>query len=421
MAHVMESKKVTKSNLGKYVFLALILGLIIGQIVRLTIHDAGTLQSIADYFNLLASLFLRLIKMIIAPLVFSTLVVGIAKLSDSKALGRMFFKAMFIFITGGIVSLIIGLIIVDIFEPGRALSQAIMTTHPGLNNAANNSDLTSNLSLKSFVEQIIPSSVAESFTNNHIIQIVVFAIFFGTAGVSIGKPVEPIFEFFALVSKLMFKITDYVMKLAPLAVFGAISGMIIHSGFAVLSSYFVYLIEFLLGTVILWLIMLGIGYLVIGKKIWQLIKNLADSLGVSFSTASSEAVLPNVLEELEKFGVSSKVSGFVLPMGYSFNLIGSMLNCIFATMFIIQLHGYNLTIGQEITMLLMLMVTSKGIAGIPRASLVIVAATLTSMGLPDAAVLILFPIDGFLDMARSATNVFANALSAVFVDKWEKK
>ncbi|MFN7094004.1 MAG: dicarboxylate/amino acid:cation symporter, partial [Burkholderiales bacterium] len=280
--------------------------------------------------------------------------------------------------------------------------------------------LSSHLSLKTFLDQIIPASVAESFATNNIIQIVVFSIFFGIAGVAIGEPVAPVFDFFDLVSKLMFRVTDYVMQFAPIAVFSAVGAMIVGSGLGVLSSYFLYMAEFLLGVIIIWGIMIAVGFTVIGNKIFALLRLLADSLGIAFSTASSEAVLPRVLEELEKFGISPRISGFILPLGYSFNLIGSMLNCIFATMFIIQLHGYNLTLGQEVTMLLMLMITSKGIAGIPRASLVIVAATLSSMGIPESAILILFPVDGFLDMARTTTNVFANALAAVFVDKWEK-
>lgn len=416
----MQMETSNKSRLGTYVFLALIVGLIAGQTIRFFTNDQETLNDIAANFNIAATLFLRLIKMIIAPLVFSTLVVGIYKLGDSNALGRIFFKTMFIFICGGFISLIVGLIIVDIFQPGRVLSEAIMTAHPHLTTGSAQNELASKLSLLSFMEQIIPNSVAESFANNHIIQVVVFAIFFGVAGIAIGKPVQPVFDFFELIGTLMFKITDYVMKFAPIAVFGAISSMIISSGFSVISSYFLYMSEFVLATSILWAIMILIGFIIIKSQIFILIKSLADSLGISFSTSSSEAVLPNVLEELEKFGVTPRVSGFVLPMGYSFNLVASMLNCIFATMFIVQLYGFTLTIWQQITMLLMLMVTSKGIAGIPRASLVIVAATLTSMGLPDAAVLILFPIDGFLDMIRSATNVFANSLSAVFVDKWEK-
>ena len=415
----MLTEKCKKNNLGKYVFFALIIGLIVGQLTRMFVHDPDLLKSIAEYLNMVTGLFIRLIQMIIAPIVFSILVVGIAKLSDVQSLGRLFLKAMVVFLVGSVISLTIGLIIVDYFEPGRQLghtllaNQAIAKTTPGAN-------FTTNLNLKHFLEQMVPFSVANSFTNNNIIQIVIFAIFFGVAGVSLGRAAEQVFSFFEVISKLMFKVTDYVMMFAPIAVFCSISAIVINSGFGIISLYLAYLLEFILGVAILWIVMIGIGYLVLGKKIFVLIKQLADSLGIAFSTTSSEAVLPNVLEELDKFGVQPKTSGFVIPLGYSFNLIASLLNCIFAIMFIVQAYGHHLTIWQKIVVCLVLIVTSKGIAGIPRASLVIVAATLTTLGIPQAALVILFPIDSFFDMIRSATNVFANALSATIIDKWEK-
>jgi len=415
----MLTEKCKKNNLGKYVFFALIIGLIVGQLTRMFVHDPDLLKSIAEYLNLVTGLFIRLIQMIIAPIVFSILVVGIAKLSDVQSLGRLFLKAMVVFLVGSVISLTIGLIIVDYFEPGRQLghtllaNQAIAKTTPGAN-------FTTNLNLKHFLEQMVPFSVANSFTNNNIIQIVIFAIFFGVAGVSLGRAAEQVFSFFEVISKLMFKVTDYVMMFAPIAVFCSISAIVINSGFGIISLYLAYLLEFILGVAILWIVMIRIGYLVLGKKIFVLIKQLADSLGIAFSTTSSEAVLPNVLEELDKFGVQPKTSGFVIPLGYSFNLIASRLNCIVAIMFIVQAYGHHLTIWQKIVVCLVLFVTSKGIAGIPRASLVIVAATLTTLGIPQAALVILFPIDSFFDMIRSATNVFANALSATIIDKWEK-
>ena len=415
----LNTTRTKKNNLGKYVLFALILGLIIGQIIQFSISNPDTIRLIVDQLNLVTTMFLRLIKMIIAPLIFSTLVVGISKLGDAKALGRIFFKTMLIFIIGGIIALSVGLIIVDFFEPGKVLGQSLLANHSDIASGTQ-AKLASNLNMKGFLEKVIPSSVIDSFASNNIIQIVIFSLFFGIAGVAIGKPVAPVFNFFELVSRLMFKVTDYVMMFAPIAVFCAISAVIIKDGFGVLSIYLIYLLEFMLSVVILWMIMIGFGYLILGQRVFLLIKALADSLGIAFSTSSSESVLPNVLEELDKFGVQSKISGFVLPLGYSFNLLASTLNCIFATMFIIQVYGYTLTIGQKIAMCFTLMITSKGIAGIPRISLVIVAATLASMGIPEAAVLILFPIDGFLDMFRSATNVFANALSATIVDKWEK-
>ena len=415
----MLTEKRKKSNLGKYVFFALILGLIVGQLTRTFVHDPALLKSIAQYINMVTGLFIRLIQMIIAPIVFSILVVGIAKLTDVQSLGRLFLKSMVVFLVGSAISLTIGLVIVDFFEPGRQLGQSLLADQALKGSATTN--LTTNLNLKHFLEQMVPFSIANSFAHNNIIQIVVFSIFFGIAGVALGKTAEPVFSFLEVISKLMFKVTDYVMIFAPIAVFCAISAIVINSGFGIISSYLVYLLEFILAVVILWAVMIGIGYLILGRRIFELIKALADSLGIAFSTTSSEAVLPNVLEELDKFGVQPKISGFAIPLGYSFNLVASLLNCIFAVMFIIQAYGYHLTFWQKIMVCLVLMVTSKGIAGVPRASLVIVAATLTTLGIPQAAVIILFPIDSFFDMIRTATNVFANALSATIVDKWEKK
>lgn len=412
-------KQNSSSKLGRNVFLALIIGIIFGQLVRTQINNQELLNQIYGYLNIVSSIFLRLIKMIIAPLVFTTLVAGIAKLTDVKSLGRMFFKSMVIFLIGGIIALSVGMIIVDYFEPGKALSQVLLSSHSNLVPQSSSVHLSSNLSLKKFIEDLVPVSVVEGFANNHIIQVVVFAIFFGIAGVSLGEKTVSVFDFFNKVSYLFFKITEYIMKLAPIAVFCAVSGIIINSGLTVIGSYLVYVLEFILCLIILWTIMIGLGYIFLGKQVFTLLKMLAGCLGISFSTSSSEAVFPIVLEKLKDFGVEPKTSGFVMPLGYSFNLIASMLNCSFATLFIIQLHGYTLTTTQKIIMLITLMFTSKGISGVPRVSLVIVAATLASLGIPEAAVLILFPIDGFLDMARSATNIFANALATTFVDKWE--
>ncbi len=385
------------SHLGRNVFIALIIGTIFGQLIRMEINNQENLNQIYSYLNIISNVFLRLIKMIIAPLVFATLVSGIAKLSDIKSLGRMFYKSMIIFLIGGIIALSIGMIIVDYFEPGKSLSQVLLSSNSNLIPKNSNTILSSNLSLKKFIEDLVPESVAAGFVHNHIIQVVIFAIFFGIAGVSLGEKTESVFNLFHKISLLFFRITEYIMKLAPLAVFCAVSGVIINSGLAVISSYLIYVLEFILCIIILWALMLLLGYIILGKRIFVLLRMLASCIGIAFSTI-----------------------GFVMPLGYSFNLVASMLNCSFATMFIIQLYGHTLSTTEKIIMLITLMVTSKGISGVPRVSLVIVASTLASLGIPEAAVLILFPIDGFLDMARSATNIFANALATTFVNKWER-
>lgn len=408
------------SHLGRNVFIALIIGTIFGQLIRMEINNQENLNQIYSYLNIISNVFLRLIKMIIAPLVFATLVSGIAKLSDIKSLGRMFYKSMIIFLIGGIIALSIGMIIVDYFEPGKSLSQVLLSSNSNLIPKNSNTILSSNLSLKKFIEDLVPESVAAGFVHNHIIQVVIFAIFFGIAGVSLGEKTESVFNLFHKISLLFFRITEYIMKLAPLAVFCAVSGVIINSGLTVISSYLIYVLEFILCIIILWALMLLLGYIILGKRIFVLLRMLASCIGIAFSTSSSESVFPIVLEKLKEFGIKEETIGFVMPLGYSFNLVASMLNCSFATMFIIQLYGHTLSTTEKIIMLITLMVTSKGISGVPRVSLVIVASTLASLGIPEAAVLILFPIDGFLDMARSATNIFANALATTFVNKWER-
>lgn len=414
--------KTKKTGLGTWILAALILGLISGEVIRLSVRDAATLESISSNLGYLSEIFLHLIKMIISPLVFSTLVVGISKLGDTHQLGKMFVKTIFVFLVGGAIALLLGFLLADYLEPGKALGHKLLSSTTVSDLATvKAATLSTELGFKSFMEQIIPVSITESFAQNRILHIVVFSIFVGIAVISLGDKISGLFEFINEMNKLIFKITEYVMIFAPLAVFGSVTSTISHSGLTIISSYLLYLGEFLLGCILLWAILIAVGFLAVGKRILHLLSLLADALGIAFSTSSSEAVLPSVIEKLEQFGVSPKISGFVVPIGYSFNLIASMLNCVFAIMFIVQLHGYTLTLSQKATMFLMLMITSKGIAAIPRASLIVVAATLASLGIPESTVLVLFPIDGFLDMMRSATNVFANAVSAVVIHKWESK
>ncbi len=406
-----------KFGIGMYVFFALIAGLVIGQVIRMTVHDQAAIVEIAGGLNMVAGLFMRLIKMIIAPLVFCTLVVGIAKLSDASALGRLFLKSMIVFIVGSIIAVVIGYAVAEIFQPGKALAGLLTATvKTGTDAAA----ISNSISLKGFLNEVVPAAIMDSFAKNQIIHIVVFSVFLGIAGVSIGKPVEPVFDFFEMIGQLIFKVTDYVMRFAPLAVFCSVCAMIVENGLGVLSSYALYLIEFYFALAILWAVMLGIGFMVLGKRLLVLLKVIADSLGIAFSTTSSESVLPRILEELKEYGAHPETSGFVIPLGYSFNLIGSVINCIFALMFIIQLHGYSFTTSQTLMMILVLMITSKGIAGVSRASLVIIAATLAAMGIPEAAIFVIFPIASFTDMGYTATSVFGNALAAAIVDKWER-
>lgn len=415
-------KETSKSRLGTYILIALFLGIITGHFAHSGITDPTKIKDVSSYLDLVSSAFLRLIKMIIAPLVFTTLVTGIAKMEDAKVLGRLFAKAMTIFIVGGFFSLTLGVVLVEYFKPGIALHNVLMnSTNADLSSAASSVCTNCQMTAKSFMESIIPSSAMQGFVENHILQVIVLAIFMGIAGVSIGEPAAPVFKFFDMVSQIMFKVIGYIMYLAPFAVYSAITKLVMGSGIGVISLYLVYAIEFYLGLGIIWLVLLTIGFIVVGKKLFTILKPMIPLYGTSFASSSSEVALPGILANLETQGVSKKVSGFVIPMGYSFNLEASMLNCTFATIFIIQLYGYHISLATEITMLFMLMLTSKGIAGVPRVSLVIVAATLTAFGYPETGVLILLPIDSFMDMGRSATNAFANTMSAIFVDRWERK
>ncbi|MBP9741812.1 MAG: dicarboxylate/amino acid:cation symporter [Burkholderiales bacterium] len=406
-------------GIGWYVFWSLIAGIIAGQLIHLGVHGVTALAVIVDSMNTIASLFMRLIKMIIAPLVFTTLVVGIARLSNPGSLGRMFLKAMVIFLIGGTIAIAVGYVVAEIFQPGLAMSKILNASVGGLTNTMKT--VSHDINLKSFINELIPVAIVDSFAKNQIIQIVVFSIFMGIAGASLGKQVAPVFDLLDMLSKVIFRVTNYVMRFAPVAVFCSVTGMIAQNGLGLLSVYAYYLLEFYLALAILLGIMLGVGFIVLKSELFRLIKIVSDSLGIAFSTTSSEAVLPRILEELEEFGVHPEVAGFVLPLGYSFNLIGSMINCIFALMAIIQIYGYNFTTTQKFMMILILMVTSKGIAGVSRASLVIIATTLAAMGIGESAILVILPIASFCDMGYTTISVLANVLAAAFVDKWEKR
>ncbi len=374
----------------------------------------STLKQILEYISILTDIFLRLIKMIIAPLVFSTLVVGVAKLGDIKAVGRIGGKTMLWFISASFVSLLLGCLLVNIFKPGLAMN---LDPPSGLLDAGVDKG---SMSLKGFITHIIPSSVIESMATNEILQIVIFSLLFGIATAAIGKHGEPIIKALDAVGHVMLKITSMVMYVAPFAVFAAMTSVVAKKGLGVLSTYAIFIGEFYLGLLLLWLILIGVGYLLIKKRIKTLFGRLKEALLLAFSTASSEAAYPKMMEELERFGCNNRIVSFTLPLGYSFNLDGSMMYMTFASIFIAQSYGIDMSFGDQMLMLLTLMITSKGIAGVPRASLVVIAGTLSSFGIPEAGLLLLLGVDHVLDMGRSATNVVGNAVATVAVSKWEK-
>ncbi|MES2259775.1 MAG: dicarboxylate/amino acid:cation symporter [Pseudomonadota bacterium] len=398
-----------QNHLTTYILAALVLGIVVGYIANTSLAKPA---DFAEMLSLLTTIFLRLIKMIIAPLVFSTLVVGIARMGDAKEVGRIGLKTLGWFFLASIMSLLLGLVMVNMFRPGDALVGHLPA-------AAASGITASGLSLKEFITHLVPASIIDGMAKNEILQIVVFSLFFGTAAAAVGPKSEPLVDALDGMAHIMLKVTGYVMKFAPVAVFAAVAGTVAKSGVSVLSTYGVFMAEFYFSIGVLWLLLIAAGFLFLGTRVFGLMAELRGPALLAFSTASSEAAYPKTLEGLERFGVRNRIASFVLPIGYSFNLDGSMMYCTFATVFIAQAYGIEMSLGTQLTMMMVLMLTSKGIAGVPRASLVVIAATLGQFNIPEAGLLLLLGIDHFLDMARSATNVIGNGVAAAVVAKWE--
>ncbi len=366
-----------------------------------------------EWLSLLADIFLRLIKMIVAPLVFTTLVVGVAKLGDGKSVGRVGGKTMLWFVSASLISLMLGMVLVNIFNPGGNM-------HLPLPDVATNIGIDKNaLNTKDFIYQIFPTSFIDAMAKNSILQIVIFAMFFGIACGAMGDYAKPIVNVLDKIAHIILKITGYVMKFAPIAVFGAMAAVIAKQGLGILKTYSIFIGEFYFGLLILWGVLILAGLLTIGKRVFTLVKRIKDPTLIAFSCASSEAAFPKTMEELERFGCSNKITSFVLPLGYSFNLDGSMMYMTFASLFIAQSYGIHLDFPTQISMLLVLMLTSKGIAAVPRASLVVIAGALATFNIPEAGLALLLGIDPILDMGRSATNVIGNSIATAVVSKWE--
>ena len=399
-------------RLTLYIVIGMVLGILVGYVLN-TSYPQGdaTLAQIADTLKLLPDIFLHLIKMIIAPLILATLVTGIAGMGDSAALGRIGGRALAWFITASLISIGLGLLLVNLFKPGVGLE---FTAAGPVGDLA-----TADFTLRHFVLEIFPTSALDAMAKNNVLQILVFSIFAGVALSAIGETGAPIVRGCEALAHLMLQITDYVMRMAPLAVFGALAAVIATKGLGIVVTYGVFVSEFYFGLALLWIILLTLGGIFLKGRIFLLARYIREPLLLAFSTASSESALPKLFEQLDRFGVPRRISGFVLPLGYSFNLDGSMMYTSFATMFIAQAYGIELSAGQQIAMLLTLMVTSKGIAGVPRASLVVIAATLTQFGLPLEGIALLLGVDTFLDMGRTATNVVGNAVATSVITKWE--
>jgi len=407
-------------RLTTYILIGLVLGLIAGWATNAALggenptpDQAATLTTIAKWLGLVTTIFLHFIKMIIAPLVFGTLVVGIAHMGDTGALGRVGLKSLLWFVTASLLSLTLGLVLVHILNPGVGLNLPLPAT-----TATTGIDKSAFDPIK-IIEHIFPTSIIDAMAKNDILQIVVFSVFFGVAITAIGERAAPLVKAAEALTKVMLQVTDYVMRFAPFAVFAAVAATLVERGPGVIGKLGYFMLCVYIGLALLWLMLGLLAWLFVGRRATSLFRYIREPVLVAFSAASSEAAFPRTLEALDRFGVPNKISSFVLPLGYSFNLDGSMMYMTFASMFIAQAYGIHLDLGTQVAMLLTLMITSKGIAGVPRASLVVIAATLGQFNLPEAGLLLVLAVDHFLDMGRSATNVVGNAVAASVVARWE--
>ena len=403
-----------KLNITWKIFIGMALGIIVGYILNQTYEgNQESLDSASTYLNLLSKIFLRMIKMIIGPLIFSILTVGIAKLGDFKLVGRIGAKTLGYFYFATILSLLTGLVAVNLLRPGKMMQ--IDLPKAGAETGVEVKKMT----LENFITHLFPQSFFEALATNEILQIVVFSVFFGIATAAIGDHGKIIIKGLDAVSEIMFKIVSYVMGFAPYGVFGAVAAVIAQKGLGILGGYLYLIVCFFATLAFFILVVLPAICLFVKVPYWKLLSYVKDALFLSFSTASSEASMPLQIEQLKKFGVPERIVSFVLPLGYSFNLDGSMMYMTFAIGFIAQAYGIDLTLGQQVTMMLTLLITSKGIAGVPRASLVVIAGTMSMFNLPAEGLILLFAVDWLLDMGRSATSVAGNAVATAVVAKWE--
>jgi Na+/H+-dicarboxylate symporter len=396
--------------------LFIMIGLGLGIFVGAIMHAAMDQAAIADagkWFGLVTDIFLRLIKMIIAPLVFATLVSGMVHMGDTAALGRVGLKTMFWFISATLVSLSLGMLLVNVLHPGVGAGLTLPPPNAHADIVKPTSDIFH------IVAEMFPKSIFEGMANNTLLQIVIFSLFFGVAMTAVGDKAAPLVVGIDALVEVMLQITNYVMRISPVAVFAAMTKVIALNGLAVIGTFIWFIGTFYFGLFVLWCTLALAAFLVVGPRAGTLIRYIREPVVLAFSTASSEAAYPRTLEALDRFGVPPKIASFVLPLGYSFNLDGSMMYMTFATLFIAQLYGINLSLGQQTAMLLTLMLTSKGMAAVPRASLVVISGTMAQFGIPEAGLVLILAIDQFLDMGRSGTNVVGNAVAAVVVARWE--
>ncbi len=366
-----------------------------------------------------ATIFLRMVKMIIAPLLFATLVVGIAGHGDVKQLSKIGIKTIVYFEIVTTLALFIGLIAGNIFQPGVGFT--LGASAGNIKEAGLMAATDAHTSLNEMVINIFPTSIVDAMANGNLLQIVVFSIFFALAICTVGKPAEPVLDLLKSVSKIMFKFTEYVMYFAPVGIFGAISYTIGINGIKVLGSYLKVILSLYAALAVFVVLVLIIACKIAKISFRALIRTLEEPALLAFSTASSEAAFPKAIEIMENFGVPKNIVGFVMPTGYTFNLDGSTLYLAVAVMFSAQIAGIHLTLEQQIIIMLALMLTSKGIAGVPRVSLIVLAGTLASFNIPILGVAILLGIDQILDMGRTTVNLVGNCIATVVIARWENQ
>jgi Na+/H+-dicarboxylate symporter len=397
--------------LTRCIMVGMILGIAVGYMVNQGLL-AGVMSTEhwARSFAVLSNVFLNMIKMLVAPLVLATIISGLAHMGDSAAVGRIGFRAIVWFIIASFISIGLGLLMVNLFEPGVGVQ---------LTAASQGVGEVKKLDMFEFIEHVFPKSIVSAMAENNVLQVLVFALFAGIGLTAIGEKGKPLVRGAEALAELMMQITGYVMRFAPFAVFGALAKVVAEHGLGILATYAELLSEFYLSLALLWILLLGIAFAFLRGRAFQLVRYVREPILIAFSTASSEAAMPKLFDQLDRFGVPRRISGLMVPLGYSFNLDGSMMYASFATIFIAQAYGYDLSIGTQLLILLTLMISSKGIAAVARASLVVIAATLAMFNLPVEGIALVLAIDQFLDMGRTATNVLGNAVATSVITKWE--
>ncbi|CAG9203654.1 Sodium:dicarboxylate symporter [Paraburkholderia sabiae] len=404
-----------KNRLTLNIAAGMVLGVIAGYVCHTSLSDPATVKAVAGYFSIVTDIFLRLIKMIIAPLVFATLVSGLAGMDSGQDVGRIGLRSVGWFVCASLLSLSLGLVLANLLQPGAGLHlvESAAEVNTGLN--------TSALNVKDVITHAFPTSLLDAMARNDILQILVFSVFLGLALSALKRDerVKIVVHAIDGMVPVMLRLTNYVMRAAPLGVFGAIASAVTLRGVDVLYTYGKLIGSFYLGLALLWTILIAIGYVFLGRRVGTLLKAVREPAMIAFSTASSEAAYPRLTEQLERFGVDKKVVGFTLPLGYAFNLDGSMMYQAFAAIFIAQAFGVDMPVSQQIFMLLVLMLSSKGMASVPRGSVVVVAAVAPMFHLPAAGVAMVLAIDQILDMGRTMTNVIGNSVATAVIAKWE--